>query len=185
MINHRVAAALTVTFVLLLLIWGKLSEKGYDTVIPEWKQQQRQALENRKELDTLVREDMAAPGVSPSDQKENMKQLVKEGFPNAGMPPRQLPPLGTWAGVRKGESDNPAFMKFDIENYRLWIRNPDGEDIREKGQYEFKFDVIHFKPRGKSAYYMDYYMVSKREIQLSGYNYHFNFEKDESIAFDF
>ena len=185
MINLKVVAASTVTFVVLLLVWSKLSEKGYDTVKPESEEQQGQALEDRKELAKLVGEEMGSPGASPSDQTENMKQLVKEKFPNAGMPPRQLPPLGTWMGERKGESDNPAFMKFDRENYRLWIKNPDGDDIREKGEYEFKFDAIHFKPRGKSAYYMDYYMVSKRKIQLSGYNYHFSLEKDESIAFDF
>jgi hypothetical protein len=185
MIKLKIAAASTVTFVALLLVWSKISEKGYETIMPKLEQQQQQVLENREKFDELVREDMAGLGASPSEQMENTNQPASEGNPGVGMPSRQLKPLGTWTGVRNGGSDNLAYMKFDRENYSLWIKYPAGEDVKEKGEYEFEFDMIHFKPRGKSAYYMEYYMISKREIQLSGYNYYFTFEKDDNVAFDF
>ena len=40
-------------------------------------------------------------------------------------------------------------------------------------------------PIGKSSYYMDYYMISRDGIKLSGYNFHYSLKRDESVKLDF
>jgi|GEM_PF-2973582 len=185
MFNLRIAVASTVTFVVLMIVWTNFVDKGYDKIRPKLEEQQQRALDQQREFSKIIREDMAELGATPMGRMANMNQLMSEEIPDQRMPARSRKPLGTWMGVRQGDRDMLAFAKFNKEDYWLWIKNPGGEDLKEKGEYDFEFDSIHFRPKGKSSYYMDYYMISRDGIQLSGYNYNYSFEKDESIKFDF
>jgi hypothetical protein len=185
MFNLRAAAASAVTFVVLLLITTKLAEQGYDEMIPEMEKRQQQEQQRQQEFSSLVKENMAALGGDDQESGGQQEYASNGGIPKIGMPARQLRPLGTWMGVCEGSGKKISFMKFEKKSYWLWIKNAGGEDIREKGKYEYLYDSIEFKPDGGSAYTLEYYMVSKNAITLSGYDYTYNLEREEDLKFDF
>jgi hypothetical protein len=182
MINLRVAAAATVTLTALLLIWIKLAEKGYETSASMLEKQNRNAAEQQDKFRHLARKDMGELGAQAVEQAEDM---VPDELADPGMRARQLRPLGTWAGFREDDDRKPAFMKFDKENYWIIINDPAGGDTREKGDYEYLFDSINFKPEGLPEYRLSYFMVSRDGIRLAGYDFYYNLERDENIKLDF
>jgi hypothetical protein len=185
MFNLRAAAASAVTFVVLLLITTKLAEQGYDEMIPEMEKRQQQEQQRQQEFSSLVKQDMAVMGGDYQTQVGQQEYASNSGISEIGMPSRQLRPLEPWMGVREGSGKSISFMKFEKKNYWLWIKNAGGEDIREKGKYEYLYDSIEFKPDGRSSYTLEYYMVSKNAIALSGYDYSYNLEREEDLKFDF
>ena len=182
MINLRVAAAGTLTFAILMVIWTKLAEKGYDKTAVMLEQQQKREAAHQEKFKKLVAEDMAGLGASGI---ESASEVPPNELEEPFMRSRQLRPLGTWMGVLQGDDRKMAFMKFDRDKYWLWIKNPNGEDIKERGSYEYMFDSIMFEPEGKSSYNLEYYMVSRDGIELAGYNYYYKLEREEDLKFDF
>ena len=182
MINLRVAAAGTATFALLMIIWTKVAEKGYDKTAILLEEHNKKMADQQQQMKKLISEDMAGLGASGVD---NAAEVPPNEFQEPFMRARQLRPLGTWMGVLKGDDKKMAFIKFEREKYWLWIKNPYGEDVKERGKYEYMFDSILFKPDGKPSYSLEYYMITKNGIQLAGYNYNYTLEREEDLEFDF
>ena len=185
MFNLRIATASTVTFVVLLLIWSKIAERGYDKVMPKIEEKQKRIAEIHQQFSNDIKQDMAGLGGCVEDASSAPLHPSEGDFAPMTMPARQLRPLGTWMGVRGGEENNLVFMKFEKKKYWLWIKNPHGDDLKEKGEYEYLYDSIEFKPEGKSSYMLEYYMISKDGISLSSYNNYYKMEREKDIEFDF
>lgn len=185
MINPKVAAALAVTILALLLAWNGLFKRAYDNTVPPMEGQSRNAEQYGRDSGRQVGDEMEDIGAIAAELPDNPKNQPDDKLPATGMPPRQHRPLGLWEGVCERDGASPALMKFDDEYYWLRIKKPGGADIVEKGKYEYRFNSILFRPEGKSSYYLDYFMVSKNGIRLSGYNCSYNLERQENISLDF
>ncbi len=78
-----------------------------------------------------------------------------------------------------------VFMKFDKEDYWMIVKGgPDG-GYKEKGRYEFNFDMIHFTPENGEPYTMDYFMPALKNIEFSRGDVSYVFEKTQEIDIDF
>ena len=88
-------------------------------------------------------------------------------------------------GIRKGEGNKIAIMKFDKNRYWLMIKNPMGEDIKEKGKYDFQIVEIFFYPEGKKSYSMQYDMFSNDGFQLTTGYTSYKLQRTEDVELDF
>jgi hypothetical protein len=181
MFNIRIIIASIVTFILLLGVMSYVTDKGYEKIKPKLEEQKEKALNQKKELSDMIRSQMEDLGVSITDMDEN----AGDDFPDLHTGATPLRPIGTWMGIRKDESSRIALIKFDKSKYWLVIKDPERGDLTEKGEYEYYFDQIKFKPAARRNYSLDYEMISRKGFRLHGRNYFYTFEKTDKVKVDF
>ena len=185
MFNLRIVAASMVTFVLLLGVMSYVTDRGYDKIIPGIEQQKQKALEQQQKFGKYIQQDLEDLGAPPSAFNSADIPPTANEFPEMGQPVRQLRPIGTWMGLRQGDGSQMAVMKFDKKNYWLVIKNPGAGETTEKGKYEYEFDRIRFKPENGKEYWLEYYMISNKAIQLTNYQLSYALEKADNLKIDF
>ncbi len=184
MLNPRILIASVASSILILAATNYVTDRSYDKMMPNLEEQRQKVIERQKLFAGHMRKNLEDLGLSPEDFDATHPPVPGQ-YPEMEKTPIQYRPVGTWMGVRKGDVANMAVMKFDKRHYWLMIKDPIAGEITEKGKYDFHFESIRFKPENGEPYLMDYYMVSRKGIQLYGYDYSFNFEKADNIDLDF
>jgi hypothetical protein len=183
MLNPRIMIASTASFIMILAAMNYVTNRNYHKMMPkleEEKEARQQELFAR-----YIQKDLENLGDSPGEYGETLIPPVGDEYPETETYSRQSRPLGTWMGVRKGDETNIAVMRFDRMQYWLMIKDPVDGEITEKGKYDFQFGSIRLKPQDGEPYLLDYYIISRKGMQLYGYDYSFNFEKAENIELEF
>ncbi|MCP4633473.1 MAG: hypothetical protein GY855_11150 [candidate division Zixibacteria bacterium] len=181
----RIILSLAFSAILLMAVWGHISEQGYEKVVkPNIEKHKKMMEEQMRMVSEATGQEIAALGESPMEYLRNMKDMYPEGMGDfkSYNPER---PKGKYIGVRKNDSNKMAFMEFGRNDYKMLIKNSGGDDYIEKGKFEFWATEITFKPKNKPQYSMEFYQYSKETIQLSGNGYKLNLEKDDNFDFEF
>lgn len=184
MLNPRILIASAASFILIFAATNYVTDRSYDKSMPKLEEQRQKIIERQKLFAGYMRKNLEDLGASPEDFEATLPPVPGQ-YPEMEKIPIQYRPVGTWMGVRKGDEANMAVMRFDKRHYWLLIKDPIAGEITEKGKYDFHFECIRFKPEDGEPYLMDYYMVSRKGIQLYGYDYSFNFKKADNIDLDF
>jgi len=185
MINIRIVLASMVTFVLLLGAMSYVTDKGYDKIMPKVEEQKQRALEQQKALNDMMQKGLNDMGVASESFNGEINDMIKQEYPDYKQGVRSLRPIGTWMGIRKGEGNKIAIMKFDKNRYWLMVKDPMGEDIKEKGKYDFQIVEILFYPNGQKSYNMQYDMFSNDGFQLSTGYTSYKLQRTEDVELDF
>ena len=186
MMNPRIFVAIVIALVIIIGSMSWVTNRGIEKALPVLEQQKQKALETQQQQAEYIRQSLEDMGASeeaiqaalvPPSREEMSEYMITAPHPRK--------PVGTWAGVRKGDQTNMAFMKFDKKNYWMIVKGgPDG-DYKEKGSYTFEFDMLNFTPKNGDPYFMEYFMSSLKTIEFYNGGVSFTFEKTKDIDIDF
>jgi hypothetical protein len=181
----RTAVASTVSFLMLMSMMSFLANQGYNKVAPRLEEQKLQSEQNMKKIKQLVQNNLADMGTPVLYSEESVDDFLQKNFP--GFDPDYHPrrPTGTWMGVRKGDDNKFAIIKFDGDEYWLITKDIVLGDQTEKGNYEYGYISLEFYPDKGTPYSMDYHMLSHNAIQLYGNDCSYNFERADELDLDF
>lgn len=182
MIHKNTILVAIVMSALMMMAWSYIADKGYDKIKPAIEKKQKQLKADNQKFKERLKENIQDLGGDPS-MLDNMKlsdlpEIIKPGA-------RPMRPIGTWMGTCKGEGTRVAMAKFDKSKYWLLLKDPVLGDITEKGKYEFLYDSIEFKPKGKSQYRADFDQVSSRSITIHIASATLMMEKTDNIKLNF
>lgn len=173
----------------LVIIIGSISwvtNRGIEKALPALEEQKQKAKKIQFEQAEYIRQSLEDMGASeevirsalvPPTREELSEYIIKSPSPRK--------PIGTWAGIRKGDRTNMAFMKFDRNKYWMIVKGGPNGDYKEKGRYEFEFDMLRFIPENGESYAMEYFMATLKNIEFYSGDISFTFEKTNEIDIDF
>ncbi len=186
MTNPRILVAVVIAMVIIIGSMSWVTNRGIEKALPVLEKQKQKAKEMQQEQAEYIRQSLEDMGASeevirsalvPPTREELSEYITKSPSPRK--------PIGTWAGIRKSDRTNLAFMKFDRNKYWMIVKGGPNGDYKEKGRYEFEFDRLYLTPDDGESYGLEYFMATLKNIELYSGDISFTFEKTKEIDIDF
>ncbi len=186
MMNPRILVAVVIALLIIIGSMSWVTNKGIEKALPILEEQKQKANEIQQQQAEYIRQSLEDMGASEEVIKSALAPPSREELSEyITTSPTPRKPVGKWVGIRKSDQTNMAFMKFDKNKYWMIVKGGPNGDYKEKGRYDFEFDMLQFTPENGESYAMEYFMATLKNIEFYSNDVSFTFEKTKDIDIDF